>query len=77
MKRSMLVLVVVLAAVAISADVYPQARKVEKATDPVCGLSVDKNPDLSATHNKSTYYFCSRTDMDAFKKDPDKYIKKQ
>ena len=76
MKRSVLILAVVLAAIVISADVYPQAKKPEKATDPVCGLSVDKNPDLSATHSNTTYYFCSRADMDAFKKNPDKYIKK-
>jgi YHS domain-containing protein len=56
-----------------------QARKperAEKVKDPVCGIMVEKDPELSATHRGETYYFCSRADMAEFKKAPDKYAKK-
>ena len=49
----------------------------ETAKDPVCGLVVEKNPDLSVNHKGETYYFCSRADMEKFKKEPDKYAKKK
>ena len=48
-----------------------------KAKDPVCGIMVDKDPDLSANHKGETYYFCSKADMDKFKKEPEKYVKKK
>jgi Cu+-exporting ATPase len=53
-----------------------RTEKAEKARDPVCGIMVDKNPELSAAHKGETYYFCSRADMEEFKKNPDKYAKK-
>ena len=47
----------------------------EKARDPVCGIMVDKDPQLSAEYKGKTYYFCSKTDRDKFKQNPQKYIK--
>ena len=52
------------------------APKPEKARDPVCGLRVEKNPQLSATYQGETYYFCTKRDRDEFKGNPQKYVKK-
>ena len=49
--------------------------KPEKARDPVCGLIVDKNPKLSANYEGTTYYFCTRADMEEFRKNPQKYVR--
>jgi Cu+-exporting ATPase len=49
----------------------------EKAKDPVCGIMVDKDPRLSANYKGETYYFCSKADMDKFKKEPERYAKKK
>jgi YHS domain-containing protein len=62
----------------ISVAVWSQnknASKPEKARDPVCGLMVDKNPELSAEYQGQTYYFCTRADRDKFKENPQKYVK--
>jgi YHS domain-containing protein len=56
---------------------YSQANKPEKVKDPVCSLMVDKNPELSATYQGETYYFCSKADRDLFKKTPEKYATKK
>jgi YHS domain-containing protein len=50
-------------------------RRPEKVRDPVCGLMVEKDPELSAVYQGQTYYFCSRADRDKFKKSPEKYVK--
>jgi YHS domain-containing protein len=47
----------------------------EKVRDPVCGLMVEKDPELSAVYKGQTYYFCSKADRDKFKKNPEKYVK--
>ena len=52
----------------------PQPRP-EKVRDPVCGLMVEKDPELSAVYKGQTYYFCSKADRDKFKKNPEKYAK--
>jgi YHS domain-containing protein len=49
--------------------------KPEKVRDPVCGLLVEKDPELSAHHNGRVYHFCSKSDRDQFRKDPRKYVK--
>jgi len=77
MKRVVLVVLLVLAIAAVSTDTYSQAKKGEKATDPVCGLMVDKNPELSAKYNGETYYFCSNKDLNTFKQNPEKYARKK
>jgi len=80
MKRAVLVLVIV-SMVAVCSSAYSQARKGEKprdhAKDPVCGLTVDKNPDLSVTYSGEKYYFCSISDMNKFKQNPEKYAGKK
>jgi YHS domain-containing protein len=63
---------------AASITVFAQGKKEpERTQDPVCGLKVEKVPELSHNHKGETYYFCSRADMDKFKKEPDKYAKKK
>ena len=51
-------------------------QKVEKARDPVCGLMVEKDPRLAAQYKGGTYYFCSKTDMEQFKRAPERYVKR-
>jgi YHS domain-containing protein len=51
----------------------PQPRP-EKVRDPVCGLMVDKDPELSAVYKGQTYYFCSKADRDKFTNNPEKYV---
>ena len=46
----------------------------ERAIDPVCNIAVQRDPDLSAEYQGKTYYFCMKADMEAFKKDPEKYL---
>jgi YHS domain-containing protein len=52
----------------------PQPRP-EKVRDPVCGLMVEKDQELSAVYKGKTYYFCSKADRDKFKKNSEKYVK--
>ena len=40
----------------------------------MCNMKVEKDPRLSAKHKGKTYYFCMKADVEAFKKDPDKYL---
>jgi YHS domain-containing protein len=35
---------------------------------------VRHDPDLSAEHQGKVYYFCMKRDLEAFEKDPDKYL---
>jgi YHS domain-containing protein len=79
MKRTILalILIAVLATVSITAFAQAKNEKTEKVKDPVCGIMVEKNPDLSAAYKGETYYFCSRADMDKFKKTPEKYAPKK
>jgi Cu+-exporting ATPase len=79
MKRIALALILIVVVLTASVSGLAQAKKAEKpekAKDPVCGLMVDKDPKLSAAHKGETYYFCSRADLDEFKKNPEKYVKK-
>jgi YHS domain-containing protein len=79
MKRLIVAALLLIAVPVVLASAVPQGRrteKAEKARDPVCGIMVDKNPELSASHKGETYYFCSKADMEEFKKNPDKYAKK-
>ena len=79
MKRTVWALAII-AMLAISpALVMGQEQKppeTEKAKDPVCNIEVKKDPELSAKYKGKTYYFCMKADMEAFKKDPEKYLKK-
>ena len=43
--------------------------------DPVCGMKVD--PDAAAgsyEHEGRTYYFCSKSCLDKFRREPDSFI---
>ena len=43
------------------------------ATDPVCGMKVDRAKALTAEHAGRTYFFCSEHCRHAFEADPDRY----
>jgi YHS domain-containing protein len=78
MKRSVLAMLLIAIIAVTSMSALSQAKKApEKARDPVCGIMVDKDPSLSVNHNGETYYFCSKADMDKFKKEPEKYARKK
>ncbi len=78
-KRTILAMALVASfALTSPATAWAQAQKpekAEKAKDPVCNMMVGKDPKLSAKHKGKTYYFCMKADVEAFKKDPDKYLK--
>ena len=79
MKRTALAFLLILVVTMTSLSGIAQARKAEKpekAKDPVCGLMVDKDPKLSTPYKGEMYYFCSKADLDEFKKTPDKYARK-
>jgi len=42
--------------------------------DPVCGMKAATNPEKSATHDGTTYYFCSMRCVDKFNHDPERYL---
>lgn len=46
----------------------------DRAIDPVCNIAVRRDPELSAQYRGKTYYFCMKADMEAFKKEPAKYL---
>lgn len=79
MRRNILALALILVlSSTLAAALAQQAKKApEKAKDPVCGMTVDKDHQLSATHKGETHYFCSKADMEKFKKEPAKYVKKK
>jgi YHS domain-containing protein len=78
MKRTVVAVILVLVLTATSMTAFAQAKKsTEKARDPVCGIMVDKDPNLSANYKGETYYFCSKADMEKFKKEPEKYVRKK
>ena len=78
MRRGALAILLIVILAATSMTALAQAKKsTEKAKDPVCGLMVDKDPNLSVNHKGETYYFCSKADMEKFKKEPEKYVKKK
>ena len=79
MRRSVVAvaLILILTVTSISFLEAQGKKAAEKARDPVCGIMVDKDPRLSVNHKGETYYFCSKADMEKFKKEPDKYAKKK
>jgi YHS domain-containing protein len=79
MRRRFLALIVVLVVATFATSGFAQARRSlrpEKAKDPVCGLMVEKDPKLSLNYKGEIFYFCSRTDLDLFRKNPERYVKK-
>lgn len=66
------------AVLALSASAFAQKKPdKQKAKDPVCGMIVDKDSKLSVQHNGETHYFCSKADIEEFKKNLQKYTKKK
>lgn len=46
-----------------------------KATDPVCGMTVDPETAAGkAEYEGKTYYFCSEGCRKAFEEDPERYL---
>ena len=76
MKRAAIALILIAVITMVALGAFAQAKKTEQAKDPVCGIMVEKDPNLSVSHKGETYYFCSKADMEQFKKSPDKYAKK-
>ncbi|MGE5747463.1 MAG: permease [Solirubrobacterales bacterium] len=54
---------------------YLTARR--GATDPVCGMKVDRSRSLTAVHDGRTYFFCSEDCRSQFQADPDGYTHKR
>lgn len=78
MKRTVVAVALIIILAATSMTVFSQAKKAsEKAKDPVCGIMVDKDPNLSANYKGETFYFCSKADMEKFKQEPEKYARKK
>jgi uncharacterized membrane protein YraQ (UPF0718 family)/YHS domain-containing protein len=46
------------------------------ATDPVCGMRVDRTKALRASHGDSTYWFCSEHCRSSFEREPERYVRK-
>ena len=44
------------------------------ATDPVCGMTVDRDKAVTKEFGGRTYYFCSNHCLHAFEADPEKYL---
>jgi uncharacterized protein len=44
------------------------------ATDPVCGMKIDRVKALTAQHAGQTYYFCSAHCLHAFEAEPERYV---
>jgi YHS domain-containing protein len=79
MKRHILAVIMIAIITTVCVSALAQGRKstkTDKAKDPVCGLMVEKDPALSTNYKGKTYYFCSKTDAQKFKKEPEKYLKK-
>jgi P-type Cu+ transporter len=61
-------------------DATPQVeigRPAEKATDPVCGMTVEvANAAATRTHEGERYFFCNPGCAEAFEKEPEKYLEK-
>lgn len=50
---------------------------VAEAIDPVCGMSVEiANARYISEYNNTKYYFCARSCMNNFNRDPEKYLNK-
>ena len=78
MKRTLVAVALIVVLAATSMTVLSQAKKAqEKAKDPVCGIMVDKDPSLSANYKGETFYFCSKADMEKFRQEPERYVRKR
>ena len=46
----------------------------QRVSDPVCKMKVDKKTQYSYEYKGEKYYFCSENCMNSFKEAPEKYI---
>lgn len=44
--------------------------------DPVCGAEVPENVEFRVEYRGKTYYFCCEHCMNAFKRNPERYVSK-
>ena len=51
------------------------AETAKMATCAVCGMSMAQGSMLKSEYKGQTYYFCSQSCLDSFKKTPDKFLK--
>ncbi len=49
----------------------------QKVTDPVCKMKVDKKSEHFSDYQDSKYYFCSENCLKSFTEEPGKYIVSQ
>jgi len=52
-------------------------KTINKVVDPVCGMEIEPKEELSYVYNGKRYYFCMKSDMEKFKKNPERYLKRQ
>ncbi len=62
--------------------IYPKVKLVNlcsktKVKDLVCGMEIDKNKSYILESSGSSYYFCSLICKEKFKKEPERYLKRQ
>lgn len=50
------------------------AKKSTKVIDPVCGMEVDSKTAEKSAYKGKSYYFCARSEKEAFEKNPEKYL---
>jgi YHS domain-containing protein len=76
MKNRRQVLTTLLALLGLSVPTFGQGRnnRPERARDPVCGISVEKDPRLSTDYRGRTYFFCSNADREKFRQNPQKFV---
>ena len=54
------------------------ATKIERVTDPVCGMKIDpKTAAAKSTYQGQTYHFCSKDEKAKFDANPAAYVKKK
>jgi len=72
MKHTLIVMMLLAASAAMAQGT---AKKQERVLDPVCGMEVDpKTTADKSVYKGKTYYFCARSEKEAFDKAPEKYV---
>lgn len=84
MKKSLIVLGLIVAALCLNSSVFAEESNSgtsstvkESKFCPICGPAEKMEGDAKYTHefDGETYYFCSKECLETFKADPEKYIK--
>jgi P-type Cu+ transporter len=78
MKNRRQVLMIFMGLIGLSQLAFGQGRnnrlRPERVRDPVCGIAVEKNPQLSAEYRGRVYFFCSNADKNKFRDNPQEYL---